>query len=225
MFITEQRSKDPPFYVQFCTLYSTVYPCLDSTYLILYSKLSLLCLNVLNCLQMLECLVSGADPPAFHRCFFCQMSLAAGEKYIEHMRHHLADYKNLQPRQPLITAAKAAPPEAPRPSADRAGRVRRFRKRRLKPAVAVKVVKKEVEEVESFSHAVSDDDCLGDSELSDSDSDSCQLQTEKVRDAAFSVCLLSTVFLFFGCIYYYTVNCSVVKSDPIRFRNFFLYQE
>jgi hypothetical protein len=135
---------------------------------------------------MVECLSGGVEPPAaYHRCFFCQVSLTAGEKYIEHMRHHLVDYKNLQP---LLTAApSAASPAQPLQAAagKTAVRVRRFRKRRLKPA-HVKVVKQEQEEDEErggygSGHAVSDDDCLGDSELSDSDSDSCQQQTEKVN--------------------------------------------
>ena len=145
---------------------------------------------------MLDCVVGRAEsPPAYHhhRCLFCQASLIPGERYIQHMRHHLAHYNTLQPAsQPLITAAASPPPQTAAvdderlvPAADRAVRVKRFRKRRMKPA-AVKVVKKEVgeeeDEVSSYggSRPVSDDDCLGDSELSDSDSDTCHQQTEKV---------------------------------------------
>ncbi len=140
---------------------------------------------------MLESLlVSGVEAPAYHRCFFCQAHLAAGQTYIQHMRHHLAEYKNLKPGgAPLaaaVTSAADSPPDMsppPRGAQVAGGRVRRFRKRRLK-ALPVKAVKKEVneEDGESAAHAlsVSEDDCLGDSELSDSDSDSCQQQTEKV---------------------------------------------
>jgi hypothetical protein len=139
---------------------------------------------------MLESLlVSGVDAPAYHRCFFCQAHLAAGQTYIQHMRHHLAEYKNLKPGAPLaaaVTSAADSPADMsppPRGVHVAGGRVRRFRKRRLKP-LPVKAVKKEVneEDGESAAHAlsVSEDDCLGDSELSDSDSDSCQQQTEKV---------------------------------------------
>lgn len=128
--------------------------------------------------EMLECLVE--PPGGLHRCFFCQASLTPGEQYLHHMRLHLARYNT---NQPLLatTAAAESPP------VDRAVRVRRFRKRRLKPA-AVKAVKKEEEADEEEegsgggrSYAVSDSDCPGDSELSDSDSDSCQQQTDKVR--------------------------------------------
>jgi hypothetical protein len=116
------------------------------------------------------------------------MSLTAGEKYIEHMRHHLADYKNLQPL--LATPPAASPTQPLHTAADKAVRVRRFRKRRLKPAHVKKEEEEEEEEERGglasaygSGHAVSDDDCLGDSELSDTDSDSCQQQTEKVGQA------------------------------------------
>ncbi len=145
---------------------------------------------------MLESLVCGVDAPAYHRCFFCQAHLAAGQTYIQHMRHHLAEYKNLKPGGPLAAAATsvADSPPPPRGAHVAGGRVRRFRKRRLKPLP----VKKEVneEDGESAAHAlsVSDDDCLGDFELSDSDSDSCQQQTEKVSLGASQLLNYKTMF-------------------------------
>ena len=101
---------------------------------------------------MLESLVGGE----YHRCLFCQVHLPAGDSYINHVKEHFAEVRNLNGVQNL---AQSPPLETK--STQR--KVRRFRKKRRKVSRAE--VKRDP------ATATMSDDCLGDSELSDSSSD------------------------------------------------------
>lgn len=113
--------------------------------------------------QMLESYVSG---DAYHRCIFCKVCLPTGELYINHVKEHLSEYRTRN-QQPY-----SDPESNPSQST---GKLRKLRKKRRKKRTKEIVI--ETPKIDKYS-----DDCLGDSELSESDTEEDRKdQIEKER--------------------------------------------